>query len=365
MQFRFPLPLVRLMTLLIGFSLLIVSCNKEEELDQLVPQAPQSVEAFLEKEVNSPEDFPAFQRLSEEEKQMILDLSKEEMQYLDKAENEVEDRLFFRNRDILIFKAAIIVSGLWQEVLGEKVTAFAPSNAAFLELGIVTLIDLLSMPQGELRTILEYHIIPDERFFSFQLEDGFQPTINGAGIEIDVDSEGIFVNETEVTRANIFDILFFNGVVHRIDGILIPPSQNIVELAVSIAASDDPEFTQLVAAVVEADLVEALSDDGPFTVLAPTDEAFEALLEALGLDSIDEIDLATLEAVLLYHVIPARVFSSDLEDGPVETLNGIIEINGSDLTIDDNGSEVDANIVATDVQATNGVVHVIDKVLLP
>jgi len=157
-----------------------------------------------------------------------------------------------------------------------------------------------------------------------------------------------------------------NGVVHVIDGLLIPPFMDIVETAISY---NPAEFNTLVAAVVEAGLVEDLQGPGPFTVFAPTDAAFEALYTALGVGSIDDIPLATLTAVLQHHVIATpRVFSSDLETGDVPTLNGNISIDASAGTITDGSGET-ANLASDaaflNVLGTNGVIHVIDKVLIP
>ena len=132
---------------------------------------------------------------------------------------------------------------------------------------------------------------------------------------------------------------------------------------VAIAAGD---FTTLVAAVQAAGLVETLSGEGPFTVFAPTDEAFAAALEALGLTAEELLaDTALLTSVLTYHVVPGKVLAAD-----VVTMNGqeVATVNGATIMISVDGSSVmvnDANVVATDVMASNGVIHVIDKVILP
>ena len=133
---------------------------------------------------------------------------------------------------------------------------------------------------------------------------------------------------------------------------------------VDVAIAND--FTTLVAAVQAADLVDTLSGEGPFTVLAPTDEAFAAALDDLGLTAEELLaDTETLTAILTYHVIPGNVPSSD-----VVTLDGqeVETVNGAAVTISVDGDTVmvnDATVIAVDVEASNGVVHVIDKVLLP
>ena len=136
----------------------------------------------------------------------------------------------------------------------------------------------------------------------------------------------------------------------------IPKGGNI-EISVN-----NGNFTQLVAALEKAGLVDALNGDGPFTVFAPTDEAFEQLYEDLGIGGIDDLTAEDLTPVLLYHVANGNVLSTDLEEGDLETLNGksiTIEI-GESVTIND-----EAVVIAVDIQGTNGVVHVIDMVLLP
>ncbi len=129
-------------------------------------------------------------------------------------------------------------------------------------------------------------------------------------------------------------------------------------------------FTSLLnAALIKAGLVEALSADGPFTVFAPTDEAFDALYNRLGVTSPAQIDDAKLEAVLTYHVLGARIFSSDLTDGAMpETLqSGTVTVNlGDNVTVTDvDSGSSDAVITSTDILGTNGVIHVIDQILLP
>jgi transforming growth factor-beta-induced protein len=179
---------------------------------------------------------------------------------------------------------------------------------------------------------------------------------------------GVFINgSTQVTQT---DIEGSNGVVHVIDRTILPPSQNIVEIAQSF---DPDEFTQLVAAVARTsgenpDLLAALSGDGKFTVFAPTDAAFQALLDSNNdWDSVNDIPLNVLTNVLLHHVIETpRVFSSDLQSGLVTTMNGNITIDAEAGTITDGSASGAANLVSPlDVLATNGVIHVIDKVLIP
>lgn len=138
-------------------------------------------------------------------------------------------------------------------------------------------------------------------------------------------------------------------------------SGTIVDVAV--AAGD---FTTLVAAVDAADLVETLSGEGPFTVFAPNDAAFAAALDSLGLTAEELLaDTETLTSILTYHVVPGKVMAAD-----VVTLDGqsVATVNGAEVTISVDGENVmvnEANVIAVDVEASNGVIHVIDSVLLP
>ncbi len=144
------------------------------------------------------------------------------------------------------------------------------------------------------------------------------------------------------------------------DGEMTDPG-TIVDVAVA-----NGDFITLVAAVQAAGLVETLSGPGPFTVFAPTDEAFATALDALGITAEELLaDTETLSAILTYHVVAGAVPAAD-----VVTLDGqsVATVNGADVTITVDGDTVmvnDANVVAVDVMASNGIIHVIDSVLLP
>ena len=139
---------------------------------------------------------------------------------------------------------------------------------------------------------------------------------------------------------------------------------NIVEIAVA-----DEQFSSVVAALQKANLAETLKGDGPFTVFAPTNDAFAAFLSSAGFNSLDEIPVETLEAVLTYHLVNgANVLSGSLSNGQqVTSFNGedfTINIDGGNVSITD-ANERNAKVIAEDVQAGNGVIHVIDTVILP
>ena len=136
-------------------------------------------------------------------------------------------------------------------------------------------------------------------------------------------------------------------------------SLNIVEIA-----SGNPDFSTLVAAVKAADLVDALSGEGPFTVFAPTNAAFEKLPAGTVEDLLKPENKEKLQSILTYHVIPGKIMAGDIAEGAnsVETLQGTT----LDVTKTESGVSVDgANVTAADLKTSNGVIHVIDSVVMP
>merc|ERR1712039_75643 len=167
------------------------------------------------------------------------------------------------------------------------------------------------------------------------------------------------INDATVVKP---DVLASNGVVHVVDGVLLPPKdaeaeKNIVELAQSV---DD--LSTLVTAVVAGDLVETLSSPGPFTVFAPLNSAFAALPEGTLDTLLKPENKDQLVDILTYHVVGAKALSTDLSDGQT-----ITTVEGKDVTVSIGKSVKinDATVVKPDVLASNGVVHVVDGVLLP
>merc|ERR1712003_126329 len=162
-------------------------------------------------------------------------------------------------------------------------------------------------------------------------------------------------------RVVLADVVCSNGVIHAIDAVLLPPAPappSIVETAV-----DNGAFTVLVEALQEAELVDLLSGPGPFTVFAPTDAAFTALLEALNVTKEELLAREDLATILLYHVISDQVVSSDLAATQYEST-----LMGAPLTVTSDGTTVmagPATVVIADVLCSNGVIHAIDAVLLP
>lgn len=246
-------------------------------------------------------------------------------------------------------------------------TVFAPTDAAFAELLAalnISAADLLAHP--DLSKVLLYHVVSG-KVMSTDLSDGMTaPTLNGQAITVDLDM-GVMIDSANVITA---DIEATNGVIHVIDSVLVPDdfkleqetmdemvSTDIVDIALS-----DPNFSMLVMLLQEADLVGALQGDGPFTVFAPTNDAFVDLVTALGITPEELMAQPELASVLLYHVVSGKVMSTDLTNGlEAPTLNG--NTVSFDLS---SGVKVNTStVISADVEASNGVVHVIDTVLIP
>ena len=247
-------------------------------------------------------------------------------------------------------------------------TVLAPTNAAFNDL-LATLgaNSLDDVPVDVLKNILLNHVISGD-VRSTALTNGYVTTLaegpNNSPISLLVDlSSGVtFNNSAKVTTA---DVEASNGVVHIIDAVITVPT--IVNHALN-----NPDFSILVSALTRGDLgvdyVGLLSGDGPFTVFAPTNDAFAALLTELGASSLNDIDAATLNAVLQYHVVSgANVRSAQLTDGQQVTTfqGGTFTVNLGDGAKITDGQGRETNIIAVDVQGSNGVVHAIDRVILP
>ncbi len=258
---------------------------------------------------------------------------------------------------------AIETAGLSSTLKGDgPFTVFAPTNAAFDNLPDGVLDDLLANPDI-LAQVLQYHVVAG-KVMSADVSTGSVPTLlSGASIDVVVDGTQITLNDlSNVIGA---DVDASNGVVHLIDEVLIPPTielpkDNIVEIAQAT-----PELSSLVTILTKfPDLVTALSSDGTYTVFAPTNDAFAALLTAIGQTSVDDVPESVLRSILEYHVIStAVVMSGDLSDGQTaEALSGetiTVEIDGTDVFISG------AKVVLPDVEASNGVVHVVENVMVP
>ncbi|MEO1012073.1 MAG: fasciclin domain-containing protein, partial [Bacteroidota bacterium] len=288
-----------------------------------------------------------------------------------------------------ILEAAVIKADLAETLSGEgPFTVFAPTDDAF-----VALLEILGDDYSDLddfdeeaeiallTDILLYHVVPG-KVLAADLEEGSVPTaFEGNSLHVNASGETFVIGDASDVDANITgtDILASNGVAHTIDKVLLPQSaldfvatlnqKNLVEIVV-----ETEPLSLLEEAVLKADLAGTLSGEGPFTVFAPTNDAFVALLDVLGDDytSVDDFDeeaeIALLTDILLYHVVPGKVLEADLQPGSVPTAfeGNSLHVNASgDTFVIGDASDVDANITGTDILASNGVAHTIDKVLLP
>lgn len=270
------------------------------------------------------------------------------------------------NGSFTILVQALIKADLVDTLRGDgPFTVFAPTDDAFEDLLAeldITAEELLDHPL--LKEVLLYHVLAGKEVLAAEITEGLTTeTALGLGKELKFTLvDGVFVNGSEVI---IPDVLATNGVIHVIDKVLLPEgfsletkSKTVVDIALS---SDD--FSILVAALTKAGLVSALQGEGPFTVFAPTNAAFAALLAKLDITAEELLAQSDLAKVLLYHVVPGLVKAEDITDGLVaETLN-----TGNSLTFTLGSVFINetTEVVTADLLALNGVVHVIDEVLVP
>jgi uncharacterized surface protein with fasciclin (FAS1) repeats len=267
-----------------------------------------------------------------------------------------------------ILAEAVTAAGLDATLNGAgPYTVFAPTNDAFAalltELG-VTKAQLLA-DKALLTAVLTYHVLPSKVEKAAVPAGKAIATVQGGFFKVESGTGGSLTiqdGRNRLAKIVATDVAADNGVVHVIDKVILPANRNIVQTAQAL-----PDFSILVEAVVAANLQGALSGAGPFTVFAPTNAAFAALLTELGVTKQQLLaDTALLTSVLKYHVVPARVLKADV---PVGTAIATLETGktfrvGSTLAITDARAR-SSNIVATDVFTSNGVIHVIDKVILP
>ncbi|MEK8031623.1 fasciclin domain-containing protein [Ideonella sp. DXS29W] len=265
---------------------------------------------------------------------------------------------------------AVVAAGLTETLSDENatLTVFAPTNTAFAalltELGITK--EALFADKELLTAVLTYHVLDSEVKAAGIPVGKPITTLQGGYFKIDGSPLGITDGRNRVSSITQTDIEASNGVIHVVNQVLLPADKTVVDTAAALAAGDPAEFTLLVEALQTTGLDATLSGTGPFTVFAPTDAAFAALLEELGVSK-EELfaDTALLSKVLTYHVVPALVLKADV---PVGT--AITTVEGETFTVDSTLAITDtqarkAQITATDVLASNGVIHVIDKVILP
>ena len=268
--------------------------------------------------------------------------------------------------DLSLMDLSVQKSGLSSKLdsAAASLTLFAPTNDAFAASKIdATLINSLSLDQ--LKEIVLYHTI-DVKYLSSELPDGPNAkvtTASGDSVFVTKNSSGVYINGIKVQTANI---VASNGVLHTISKVLISPVGNLVEAVLA-----DTTLSYLAAAVVRAsqgsvNVAALLSSGGVFTVFAPTNQAFRDAGFA-SIDGINAADPNVLGSILTYHVLAGRVFSSDLTEGaqPTTLAGGSVTIslvNGA--TVKGSGNASTSNIIGTNLMGSNGVIHLIDRVLL-
>ncbi len=253
--------------------------------------------------------------------------------------------------------AALGAADLVEALKGEgPFTVFAPTDEAFAKLPAGTVETLLKPENKDILTaVLTYHVVAGQVAAKQVVDLKGAKTLNGQRLDITVDGGKVDVDNSQVVSADIF---CSNGVIHVIDSVLLPANDNLVATADRAGS-----FGTLLAAVKAAGLAEALTGPGPFTVFAPTDEAFAKLPEGTVASLLKPENKAKLAAILKYHVVAGRVYSEDaVAAKKAETLQG----GNVQVSVDGGVARVnDAKLVTTDIDASNGVIHVIDSVILP
>ena len=280
------------------------------------------------------------------------------------------------NANFTTLVAALSKAGLVSTFSGAgSFTVFAPTNAAF-DAAAVALIgpgktgqDLVNaLDVATLTAVLKFHVVGDSRNAQAVLASSQIVMLDGNATAIALKSGSPFINSSKIVST---DIQASNGIVHVIDAVLLPPgvakSATTSDQTIAAIAAGNPDFSTLVAALQKAGLVQVLNGTQKFTVFAPTNAAFDEAAKQLhlrnGMELVAQLDVKTLTAVLTYHVIAgetkaAAVVAAD----QLHMLSGVaadVSVRGGKVFIDD------AQILSTDIPASNGVIHVLGGVMLP
>ena len=355
-------PLLRLLALLLSFTLLAAACGDDDPVE--------SADSGDESSDEMADDEMADDEMAEDEGPGTI----------------VDVAVGAGSFETLV--AAVTEAGLVDTLSGEgPFTVFAPTDDAFaaaLDALGLTAEELLANPA--LADILTYHVVAGEvdAATAISLDGQSAATVQGEEIAISVVDGSVVINDSATVVSA--DVAASNGIIHVIDAVILPPSIAEVLLGGDMEEEDDMaeeeamdepgtivdvavgagSFETLVAAVQAAGLVETLSGEGPFTVFAPTDDAFAAALDALGLTAEELLANPALADILTYHVVAGEVDAAtaiSLDGQSAATVQGeeiaISVVDGS-VVINDS-----ATVVSADVAASNGIIHVIDTVLLP
>ncbi|WP_375445641.1 fasciclin domain-containing protein [uncultured Fibrella sp.] len=280
--------------------------------------------------------------------------------------NTVTD-IVLTNSNFTLLRAAVQRAGLADQLRTGSITVFAPTDDAFKAAGYADVAAINAAPVADLTRILQYHVVGS------RIPAANVPAAQNTAVQSLLTTNGtlyvskinntISVNGRTVTTA---DVAADNGVVHVINGVLIPPGGDVVATVIANPQS----FSLLAQAVTRAGagVVTALQSTTAATVFAPTNEAFIAA--GLSSSAISAADPTVLARVLSYHVVPGRVFSTQLTDGttPATLLGPTVRINvaGTGVTVTGQGNGANASsVVSANNLSTNAVIHVINRVLLP
>lgn len=235
-------------------------------------------------------------------------------------------------------------------------TVFAPTDAAFAALPEGTVASLLKPEaKGMLQNILTYHVVSGNVMAKDVVKSDFLTGLNGQRLNFKMKDNGAYLAGAKIVTT---DIECSNGTIHVIDAVMLPNTNDIIDTAVEAG-----DFKTLAAALGAASLVDALKGDGPFTVFAPTDAAFAALPEGTVEELLKKENRQMLTDILTYHVVPGRIFA-----GMAIKADSAATLQGGELRfrfLDDRFQVNDANVIKSNLEASNGVIHVIDTVLLP
>lgn len=253
--------------------------------------------------------------------------------------------------------AAVKAAGLVEALNGDgPLTVFAPTDEAFAKLPEGKVESLLK-PENKklLQTILKYHVVAGENKAAAVTKLKSVQTLSGQVAAVKVTDSGAFIDKARIVAT---DIECSNGVIHIIDSVIIPETKNIAEVAVSAGS-----FKTLVAALQATGLDKAVAEGGPFTVFAPTDEAFSKLPAGTVETLLKEENLPKLASILKYHVVEGYVPAAT-----AAKLDSAKTLNGQNLAVKTKWGKVminDAKVAKADINAFNGIIHVVDSVILP
>ncbi len=259
------------------------------------------------------------------------------------------------NKDFSTLVSAIKAADLVEALQGPgPFTVFAPTNAAFAKVDPKTL-DALLKNKPLLQGVLKYHVVSGKALAADVVKQTGWATLAGQRIDVKAADGKVMIDGATVTAT---DIQCSNGVIHVIDTVILPSTIDIVATAMQAG-----KFKTLCAAVEAAGLASTLQGEGPFTVFAPTDEAFAKLPAGTVEGLLKPENKGKLTAILTYHVVPGRVFSDK-----VVASKTLKTVQGQEIAIslkDGKAMADKATIIKTDIDSSNGVIHVIDAVLMP